>query len=443
MIDCGKVDIISYHIVVGLVMAYSDDDVRKLYLNIDGIIKKKPQVSFEELSKELNTEIDLEQEPRNVLGDLLLARAIEDSNLDFVKFLFENKLRIISIVSHEKESYHIIKARNGSSILNHAINSGNTEILDLLLQSMNTEQQELESESKLYKLRKKLEDNEIYDFYHKIDQDFLSKNGCSTTFPQQKQMGYTQSKLCELCQILKDHALFTAVGKGNTKAVELLIASGANPEAQEAGGEKRTVLEMAIEEGNEKIVAFLISTISKKQEKQKAPHIETNSTSNSGNRSVGNKPAATEPPVSLNNNDLLNHNRSSRPTATVSPISTNSDNRNHDNEIPVVTEEINNGQAAMPSNEKETKYKESKENFHTSLRNDVIGVVITGLFIAAAVMVPPVASAVACGILAALVAIATGLHAKNSTLPSYREMRENRVTEFQRHALPSDGLKRS
>ncbi|WP_410543556.1 hypothetical protein, partial [Wolbachia endosymbiont of Atemnus politus] len=84
MIDCGKVDIISYHIVVGLVMAYSDDDVRKLYLNIDGIIKKKPQVSFEELSKELNTEIDLEQEPRNVLGDLLLARAIEDSNLDFV-----------------------------------------------------------------------------------------------------------------------------------------------------------------------------------------------------------------------------------------------------------------------------------------------------------------------------------------------------------------------
>ncbi|MGL9718988.1 MAG: ankyrin repeat domain-containing protein [Wolbachia sp.] len=151
-------------------MAYSSDDIKSLYLDVDRIIKKKPQVSLEELSKELNTEIDLEQESCNVLGDLLLARAIEDSNLDFVKFLFKNKLRIISIASHEEESYHIIKTRDGRSILNHAIRFGNTEILDLLLQSINTEQKKLESESKLYKLRKKLEDNEIYDFYHRIDQ---------------------------------------------------------------------------------------------------------------------------------------------------------------------------------------------------------------------------------------------------------------------------------
>ncbi|WCR58382.1 hypothetical protein [Wolbachia endosymbiont of Ctenocephalides felis wCfeJ] len=85
-----------------------------------------------------------------------------------------------------------------------------------------------------------------------------------------------------------------------------------------------------------------------------------------------------------------------------------------------------NAQFSSP-HEKETRYKESKENFHTSLRNDVIGVVITGLLIAAAVMVPSVAGAVVCGIVAALVLIGTGLHIKDSTLPSYREMEENRV----------------
>ncbi|WP_265021962.1 hypothetical protein [Wolbachia endosymbiont (group A) of Icerya purchasi] len=83
-------------------------------------------------------------------------------------------------------------------------------------------------------------------------------------------------------------------------------------------------------------------------------------------------------------------------------------------------------QFSMP-NEQETKYKESKKDFYTSLTKDVVGVVITGLFITAAVMVPFVAGAVVCSVIAALVAIYTGLHVKNSTLPSYREMRENEV----------------
>ncbi|TVS92842.1 hypothetical protein COM42_005445 [Wolbachia pipientis] len=78
-------------------------------------------------------------------------------------------------------------------------------------------------------------------------------------------------------------------------------------------------------------------------------------------------------------------------------------------------------------NEKEAKYKKSKESFYTSLRSDVIGVVITGLFVATAVIVPSVAGAVICGVVAVLVTIVTGLHVKNSTLPSYREMKENKV----------------
>ncbi|MBC6686698.1 hypothetical protein H9I48_05825 [Wolbachia pipientis] len=78
-------------------------------------------------------------------------------------------------------------------------------------------------------------------------------------------------------------------------------------------------------------------------------------------------------------------------------------------------------------NEKEAKYKESKENFYISLTKDVVGVVITGLFIAAAVMVPFVAGAAICGIIAALGAVCTGLHIKKFTLPSYREMEKNKV----------------
>lgn len=64
----------------------------------------------------------------------------------------------------------------------------------------------------------------------------------------------------------------------------------------------------------------------------------------------------------------------------------------------------------------------------------VSGQPLTGLFITAAVMVPFVTGAVICGVIAALVAIATGLHVKNSTLPSYREMEENKVEHVQKTA---------
>jgi hypothetical protein len=42
-------------------------------------------------------------------------------------------------------------------------------------------------------------------------------------------------------------------------------------------------------------------------------------------------------------------------------------------------------------------------------------------------MVPFAAGAVICGVIAALVAVCTGLHIKNSTLPGYREMEENKI----------------
>lgn len=42
-------------------------------------------------------------------------------------------------------------------------------------------------------------------------------------------------------------------------------------------------------------------------------------------------------------------------------------------------------------------------------------------------MIPSVAGAAVCGIVAALALVATGIHVKDSTLPSYKEMEKNRV----------------
>ncbi|MFP3022222.1 MAG: ankyrin repeat domain-containing protein [Wolbachia sp.] len=326
---------------------YNSNDVQNLYLNINEIVKQKPQASLEELSKELNTKIDFKQKFHNgyVLGDLLLALAIEKSNLDFIKFLFKNELKIISIVSQQEGTCHISKTINGQSVLSHAVHFSNTEILDLLLQNVNAEQSKLRPESNLYKL----------------------------------------------CQQLKNNAL--------SKAMDI---------------------------GNEALVTLLISAIEEKQEISNVEEIKPRSGSN-GN--VISRPVATVPPVSTNDDNHNNKNEAPVSTRTGPTVTPNNDNKANG----LVDAQFS------PPHEKETKYKKSKESFYTSLRNDVVGVVVTGLFIAAAVMVPSLAGALVCSVLAILVVMVTGLHVKNFTLPSYREMKENKVepvnSSLRNHAI--------
>ncbi|MDR2548185.1 MAG: hypothetical protein LBC34_01625 [Rickettsiales bacterium] len=50
-------------------------------------------------------------------------------------------------------------------------------------------------------------------------------------------------------------------------------------------------------------------------------------------------------------------------------------------------------------------------------------------------MVPSTAGAAVCGIVAALALVATGIHVKDSTLPSYKEMREVELTK-QSYLIP-------
>lgn len=78
-------------------------------------------------------------------------------------------------------------------------------------------------------------------------------------------------------------------------------------------------------------------------------------------------------------------------------------------------------------NEIESMYKESRKDIFTSFKKDCVGVAVTGLLITAAVMAQPVFVIAVFSILASFAAIATLLHVKDYTLPSYREMKEAQV----------------
>ncbi|WP_264707106.1 ankyrin repeat domain-containing protein [Wolbachia endosymbiont (group A) of Acrocera orbiculus] len=411
-------------------MIYSNDDIRELYLNINETVKQKPQASLEELSKELNARIDLKQKFHNgcVLGDLLLALAIEKSNLDFIKFLFKNELKIISIISQQEETCHIPKTINGQSILNYAVHFGNTEILDLLLQNVNAEQSKLIPKSKLYKLCQQLKSNALDKAIDKNNEKLVTLLVSAIEEKQEKQKISNEE---------------IKVGSGsNSNATSKSIATSTkktNPTTVPNSGNGRSVINKPVSP----VVSTNAGTSAMSSGNDKSSNIRTHGdglsnhtiTPNSGNGQHHNNknetPVVTVPSILT---------KKTNTNQTVTPNSGNGQHHNNENKTPVVTgidqtatpnnDNKANGfvdaQFSMP-NEQETKYKESKKDFYTSLTKDVVGVVITGLFITAAVMVPFVAGAVVCSVIAALIAIYTGLHVKNSTLPSYREMRENEV----------------
>ncbi|MBD0391114.1 hypothetical protein IC220_01375 [Wolbachia endosymbiont of Pentalonia nigronervosa] len=74
---------------------------------------------------------------------------------------------------------------------------------------------------------------------------------------------------------------------------------------------------------------------------------------------------------------------------------------------------------------------ESKsKDFYTSLGQDGIRIIITGALVVAAIMHPSDAFKVVFGALAVLVAIGTGLHIKNSTIPSYMDLQKNSIVNL-------------
>jgi len=71
--------------------------------------------------------------------------------------------------------------------------------------------------------------------------------------------------------------------------------------------------------------------------------------------------------------------------------------------------------------------KNKSKDFYTALGQDGIAVISTGALIAISIMQPSDALKAVFGVLAVLVAIGTGLHIQNYTIPSYVEMQGNSV----------------
>ncbi|MCM1001130.1 MAG: ankyrin repeat domain-containing protein, partial [Wolbachia endosymbiont of Melophagus ovinus] len=193
-----------------------------------------------------------------------------------------------------------------------------------------------------------------------------------------------ESELYRLYQQLKDDAFCTAFEERNSVAATVLIKSDQ---------ERIAPCESAVNKNETPVIIGTNQVVT-------TPNVEEDKPKSSGN--VDGEPVLPVP---------------TKETDVGSTTTSSGGNKPHD---------FREAQFSRPDTQ-ETKYKESKENFHISLRNDVVGVVITGLFIAAAVMVPSVAGAVICGIVAALALVATVIHVKDSTLPSYKEMEKNRV----------------
>ena len=315
-------------------MPHNHDPIKKLYLEIDRIIKRNKEdnieTNLEDLKKELKREFNFLDRCENgsMLGHVLLWYAVDNANLSVVKFLLENEVAIINIAGNRgaTDSYYISKTKRGRAILCSCLDDSNAEVLKMLLQNINIQQSKLKPESTLYRL-------------------------------------YQQ---------LKDNALFTSVVNNRYKAVELLIEFGANPTAKDFNN--HTVLDIAREKGDQKIITLLGFP------EEEIHHTMAGSETSSG-------------------------------------------------ETERITESVNPSQhiGLQPFNAVESKYRENRKDFLTSLGKDCVGIAAIGLLITVSVISQSVTFTIVFSILAALVAVGTSLHAKNSTLPSYREMKETQA----------------
>ncbi|CAN2106256.1 Uncharacterized protein WWILAPA82_05690 [Wolbachia pipientis] len=411
-------------------MVYSNDDIRELYRKIATIVKydDKGIASLKDLQKEPKwKEVNFQDkcEGDNSLEDLLLKHATENNNTRVKDFLLQNGCKplqqeqITAAINKEEEAPNVEENRADSNEVDssNSINPGMTaEVLyGQLIQGKKTNSAIFDSFANAVRESNITGDRSVFLDVVKLFTDLDAVIHLTDTASRTILDIAAITKQADVVKVLLDsgkfneeeklHALNSAIVQGNVQEVELILGYVSPANRKEA-------LEVAIQVGKTEIVnAFLNS--GKLNEENRA------------------KPCSS------------NGNIGSRPIATVPLTSTNGDNHNNKNKTPVIPEETNTKQTATPNNdnkangfvdaqfsmpnEQETKYKESKKDFYTSLTKDVVGVVITGLFITAAVMVPFVAGAVVCSVIAALVAIYTGLHVKNSTLSSYREMRENEV----------------
>lgn len=404
-------------------MIYSNDDIRKLYRKIATIVKydDKGIASLKDLQKEPKwKEVNFQDkcEGDNSLGDLLLKHATENNNTRVKDFLLQNGCKplqqeqITAAINEEEEVPNVEENKTDSNKVDssNCKNPGMTaEVLyEQLIQGKETNLAIFDSFANAVRESNITGDRGVFldvvKLFTGLDAVIHLTDTTSRTI-----LGIAAiTKQADVVRILLDSGKFDEEEKFN--ALRLAITQDNAQEAELILGyvspaNRKEALEVAIQAGKTEIVNAFLNSGKLNEENRAEP--------SSSNGNIGSRPVNTP-------NGQLNHNNENK-----TPVSTRTDQTatpNNDNKANGFLD----AQFSVP-NEKEAKYKESKENFYTSLTKDAVGVVITGLFIAAAVMVPFAAGAAICGIVAALVAVCTGLHIKNSTLPSYREMEKNKV----------------
>lgn len=417
-------------------MSYSKEGIRELCLDVDRILidgdKYNDKVtSIEDLQNRLRRkakfkEIDFQSkcEGDNSLEDLLLKHATENNNPRVKDFLLQNgyeplqQEQITAAINKEEEGQNTPDVEENRADSNEVdssnfINLGMTAEMryEQLIQGKETSRAIFDSFANAVRESNITGDRGVFLDVVKLFTDLDAVIHLTDTASRTILGIAAITKQADVVKVLlgsgkfseeeKFNALRSAIVQGNVQEVEAFLGY-VNDESRQAA------LELAMDNAQEEITQVLLNFI-------------TPETPNAEENIVPAPPIVTEAnanqPVSSSVNGQSNHNNKNK--TPVIPETKQTATPNNDNKANGFVD----AQFSMP-NEKETKY---KENFHNSLKRDVVGVVVTGLFIAAAVMVPSVAGAVVCGIVDALVAIVTGWHIKSSTLPSYREMEENKV----------------
>lgn len=437
-------------------MIYSDDDIKKFYRQIAAILKfdNRGIVSLEDLKKEGRwKEINFQEkcEGDNSLGSLLLKHAGENNNLHVEDFFLKNGFnlpeqeQVAAVVDEKKGKEQSIpeveKNKAGGNRVDSSI-SGDTQlamsyhkIKEIVINNPDITAGKFNEELKKEKIDTKITNQDGWTLpYYAVRSEGPHITGDRSVFLKTIELltnlnigidfkdtasrtvldTAAINKQADVIKILLDSGKFNEKEKFN--ALRFAIIQGNVEEAETfldyVNAESRqAALELAMNNTQREITQVLLDFITPKM-----PNVEKNRAKPcSSNGNIGSRFVATAPPINTSGNNNKNETPvSTRTGPTATPNNDNKANGSVDTQFP------------RPS-EKETRYKESKENFHASLRGVAVGVVITGSFIAAAVMLPSLAGVLVCSVLAILVAIGTGLHVKNSTLPSYREMGENKV----------------
>ncbi|MBD0391115.1 hypothetical protein IC220_01380 [Wolbachia endosymbiont of Pentalonia nigronervosa] len=181
--------------------------------------------------------------------------------------------------------------------------------------------------------------------------------------------------------------------------------------SQTLGGE---VLNLAVKWNNSRVVKFLLININKEQSK-----LDLNSKEYKEYQTL--KKKAKKIAIKNGNSEIV------KLFAEYKEVPNKTEKCNTDSKSCVETIAKNQENTFYDIDAKIVSYYQTRRDFRISLVKDYMGGMATLALIVASIMSSSDAFKAVFGVLAVLVAIGTGLHIKNSTIPSYVEMQENSV----------------